>query len=392
MSAAARTAVRGRGGRARMMSLLALRMMFHDRSKLIGTLLGVVFAVVLANQQLGTFAGLLYKNTMFVDNAGVDVWIVPPGMEQLTGGDPISISALTRARATPGVAWAEPLAYGTGTVARPDGGTEAVSIVGARAPRFAGGPWNLVSGSTDALLMPDTMIFEDSRRGAEFLGAMNVGSMREISGHRVVAGGFVWGLLPFGPSYAFAEYDLAREILHLDADQTSFVLVRAAPGHSPEEVRDAIRARIPELRVLTSQEFHDSTVEFILTRTAIGVTFGTSTIFGLIVGFVIVALSMFSSVVDNVREFGTLKAMGATTLDLAKLLFVQAVTYSAIGSTIGLFLVTRMAEGIRSPQLALVLPPVMYGGTYVAMAALCMAASMLALWRIRNIEPGMVFR
>ena len=114
--------------------------------------------------------------------------------------------------------------------------------------------------------------------------------------------------------------------------------------------------------------------------------------FGVIVGFVIVALSMFSAVVDNVREFGTLKAMGARTWDLAKLLFVQAIGYAFIGSTVGLFLVTRMAEGMRSPNLILVLPWWMYVGTFGFMTFLCIFASSLALLRVRSVEPGMVFR
>ena len=36
--------------------------MFHDKLKMLGTLVGAVFAVVLSNQQAGTFMGLIYKN------------------------------------------------------------------------------------------------------------------------------------------------------------------------------------------------------------------------------------------------------------------------------------------------------------------------------------------
>jgi putative ABC transport system permease protein len=341
------------------------------------------------NQQIGVLFALLEKNTMFVDNAGADIWILPRTAKTLEGGTPISIYWLNRARGHREVDWAEPLLFGTTTVVSPEGTSEAVTLVGTRAPRFAGGPWNLVDGSAESLSEPDTMIFEDSKRAA--FGAMNLGSVREVGGHRAVAGGFTWGLLPFAPPYAFAEYETARKILDVDPDQTSFLLVGLEEGADPGRVRDELAALLPSARVVLRDDFSRGIIEDLLAE-QLGVSFGTSTSFALIVGFVVVALAMFSAVVDNIREFGTLKAMGATSFDLAKLLFVQAVTYSAIGSTIGLFLVTRMAEGIRSPELALVLPPAMYGGTYVAMAALCMAASMLALWRIRNIEPGMVFR
>ena len=63
-------------------------MMFHDKLKMLGTLAGVVFAVVLSNQQAGTFMGLIHKNTMFTKNAGADVWITPPGTAALPRGAP----------------------------------------------------------------------------------------------------------------------------------------------------------------------------------------------------------------------------------------------------------------------------------------------------------------
>jgi putative ABC transport system permease protein len=110
------------------------------------------------------------------------------------------------------------------------------------------------------------------------------------------------------------------------------------------------------------------------------------------VGFTVVALMMFSAVLDNLREFGTLKAVGATTWDLSKLLLVQAVLYASLGTLIGLALVGRLAEAIRSPQLALVLPPELFAITGVVMTALCILASLASIVRLHKLEPAMVFR
>src|SRR5581483_5287697 len=128
--------------RLRTMAGVGTKMMFHDRLKLLGTLFGVVFAVVLGNFQIGTFLSLLQKNRMFVENAReVDIWVTPPGTRQFQGGKPLNDSQLNRARATRGVAWAEPLVLQTAQLQLPNGGSEPVSLVGTRAPRFAGGPW-----------------------------------------------------------------------------------------------------------------------------------------------------------------------------------------------------------------------------------------------------------
>jgi putative ABC transport system permease protein len=374
----------------RTMMRVSVRMMFHDKLKLLGTLAGVVFAVLLANQQAATFLGLVQKNVMVVDNAGADLWVVPALTQTLQSGKMVSDAALKQARGTPGVAWAEPLLYGGASMSLPGGGSEPVQLVGTRAPEFRGGPWNIVRGKREDLGRHDAMFFEDSERAK--LGGLNIGSLRELSGHDVEVVGFTWGLVPFGPSFAFTEYDTAREILHTPADEESFVLVSVAAGHDVEAVKRDLAARVPEAKVITRAEFKASIVRFLVLRTGIGITFGVSTLFGLIVGFVIVSLSMFSTVVDNMREFGTLKAIGATTLDLARLLWVQAALFGLLGSLIGLALITQIASATRSPNLAMQLPPLLLGATPLFMVGMCVVASGLALMRLRSLEPAMVFR
>jgi len=377
-------------GRWRTMGAIGLRMMFHDRLKLAGTLFGVVFAVVLGNFQTGTFLSLLFKNRMFVENTPVDIWITPPGTRQFQAATPLSDSQLNRARATEGVDWAEPLLVTVNQLKLPNGGGEQVSLVGTRAPRFAGGPWNLVAGSTEALRIPNGVIFEDAER--EKFGGLNLGSVREVNGHQVQVVGFTWGLLPFAPAYAFAELDLAREISKFPADKFSFAMVKVKDGASRDEVKTRLQAALPDTRVMTRDEYMHEILMYILTATQIGFSFGTSTFMGLLVGLITVALSMFSSVVDNMRQFGTLKAIGSTTGDLARLLFVQAVSYGVLGSVIGLGAVSSLVQAMRNPQLTPVLPWQAFAVTLVTMVAACVAASVLALMRLRKLEPAMVFR
>jgi len=371
------------------MTRLGRRMMFHDGAKLVGTILGVVFAVVLGVQQLSILLGLLQKNTMFVDNAGADVWIVPRGTEVLQPGRLMDGSVLSRARATDGVDLAEPLVMTGAALQKLEGGTEPVTLVGAVSPARLGGPWNLVAGSADAIEQIDTMIFEDSER--ETYGAFDLGTERELGGRRVRAGGFTWGLLPFGPAYAFADIDLARDIARIPTDRSSFVLVKARPGVDPKQLAERLQGRIGDQLVMTREAFARSIVIALL-RDQLGASFATSTSFGLIVGFVIVALSMFSSVIDNLREFGTLKAIGARDRDLALLILAQAVIYGLVGSLIGLALVGRAAAGIRSPQLVPLIPVPLIVAVPFVMTGICCVASVLALSRIRKLEPGMVFR
>lgn len=376
--------------RVRTMAGIGVQMMFHDYLKLAGTLFGVVFAVLLGNFQMGTFLALLGKNRMFVENAKVDIWVTPPGTRQFQGGKPLSDAQLNRARATPGVAWAEPLVLQTANLVLPNGGSEPVSLVGARAPRFAGGPWNLLKGDATSLLAPNAIIVEDAER--EKFGGLNLGSVRELAGHKVQVVGFTWGLLPFAPAYAFAEQTLAREILKVPADKHTFIMVGVEPGVDPTVVRASLQEALTDTRVMTRGEYMKEILTYIVTGTQIGLSFGTSTFMGLLVGLITVALSMFSSVIDNMRQFGTLKAIGSTTLDLALLLFTQAIVYALVGSLIGLGAVSGMVQGMRNPQLTPVLYPEMFGITVALMVVVCLLASLLALFRLYRLEPAMVFR
>ena len=381
-----------RGGRARRWRAtiaVALRMMFHDKSKLIGTLLGVVFAVVLAGQQIGVLMGLLQKNTMLVDNAGAQLWVVPPNTTLAQAGQKLSTTLLDQARATPGVAAASPLVMVGTSITKPGGGSEAITLIGFELETGLGGPWNIVAGSVDALRQPDTLFFDEAPR-ARF-GGLNLGSVREVGGRKIRVGGFTWGLLPFGPTYSFADIDTVRDLTGVASDQLNFVLVKVAAGHDAREVKTALQARMPTAVVISQADFH-STIVSTLLRQQLGITFGTSTAFGLIIGFIIVALSMFSAVLDNLREFGTLKAIGLTNRDLSRMLIVQSLCYALLGSLIGLGLVAQIAEGIRSANLSVIIPRPLIIATPIVMSVLCMLASTLALRRVRKLEPGMVFR
>ena len=288
MSDIALTGVAPFGLRMRAMARVALRMMFHDKLKLIGTVAGVVFAVLLAVQQLSILFGLLDKNTMFVDHSGADLWIVPPNTELLQPGEQMSDTVLTLARTTPGVDLAEPLLFTGGTLKKPNGGSEPVSLVGTALPAKLGGPWDIVAGDVKELGQPDTLFFEDSER--EKYGGLNLGSVRELNGHQIRVGGFTWGLLPFGPAYCFGEIDLVRTLTNTPTDRMNFVLVKTRAGADVASVQRALGARIPEVLVLERKQYARSIVVTLL-KQQLGMSFGISTSFGLIIGFVIVSLS-----------------------------------------------------------------------------------------------------
>jgi putative ABC transport system permease protein len=164
------------------------------------------------------------------------------------------------------------------------------------------------------------------------------------------------------------------------------------PGANLAEAKRELQARVPEADVVTSDELRGTIRNFVLWDQGVGPMLGTSTVMGIIVALAIVSLTMLSAVLDNLREFGTLKAIGATTRDLMKILVVQSLLIAGIGSAVGVVIVSQMARMARAPNVMMPVSTRVLLGTISLLVVVCVLASGLALARLRKLEPAMVFR
>lgn len=365
-------------------------LMTFNRLRLMATLLGVVFATILANQAIGTLLGLMDKFAMLERHAKVDVWILPLGTQVLNGGKTISMASVLTARSVPGVELAMPMVLVGGNIKLPNGGAEPLQIVGAVAPYYLGGPWNIVQGNRAAMSRGDSIIIEDSQR--EEFGGVNLGSRREINERLTNIVGFTYGLTGIGASYAFAEFDYARELGNIARDQTNFGLVKVAPGADVDAIQRKLAILLPDTKVMTTRQLDAMMMDNLFRVTPIGLIFSALAAFGVFIGFIIVSLTIFSAVSDNLREFGTLKAVGARAFDLGLLLMAQAVAYGVLGSAVGLGAVSGLANLINSGKVTILIQPWMIFATFGLMTGMCCAASLISLVRLWRVEPGTVFR
>ena len=372
------------------MTRVGWSMMTYNRLRLSATVLGVVFATVLANQCLSLLLGILNRNAALVRNTHADLGIVPAGTEQLSAGKTVPMAAIYGARMTRGVAVAAPLIMAGGSIKLPNGGAEPLSLIGTAHPRYLGGPWNLVAGSMELMQQGGHIIVEDSERST--LGGLNLGSRREINGQLTTVAGFTWGVTTVAAAYGFVEFDYARELARVPNDQATFGLVQLDPGSDAALIQRSLEAAFPEVSVYTRQQLDSLITRTFLTKTPIGFTFTAMAAFGIVIGFIIVSLMIFSAVTESLREFGTLKAMGARTLDLTIIMLAQAAAYGLTGAVLGLGAVCAVAQGIATPKVAMFVEWWMIAVTLVVMPLMCAAASVISLVKLWRVEPGMVFR
>jgi putative ABC transport system permease protein len=370
---------------------LAERNLFHDRVRLAVTLTGVVFAVVLIVVQLGLYVGFSRTTTALVDNSSADLWVVSKNVPYIEQGIPFSERKLYTVRATPGVAEAENYIVRFSRWKRDDGQEESVQIVGVNPESTMGQAWNIVAGRREDLKVDDS-VFVD-RIYFPKLGVRGVGDMAEILGRRARVVGLTQGIRSFTTSaYVFTNYRNALDYANLRDDQTMFILVKARAGVNVEELRQRLQGRLTGVDVLTRQQFSDMTRHYWLFTTGAGMAVLMAAVLGLLVGVVVVAQTIYSSTMDHLREFGTLKAMGATNAYIYKIIMKQAAIAAVIGYALGISLSILVVHESGKGGANIILPWQLGVGMLGLTVAMCVAAAFVSINKVTKIDPAMVFK
>jgi putative ABC transport system permease protein len=369
---------------------LALRLLVDTPLKSLGTLLGVVVSVFLMLQQLSLRAGILARVAAFADATDADLWIASAATESSDATGSLPARRVGAAAGTPGVAWAAPVVQGLGSVVRPDGRRDLVKVVGVEAPRYAGLPRTLAPGTAPDALRASGRLFMNRNDRARFPG-LAVGTRLEVNGRRGVVAGFFEGMDPHSPyTYVYANLDDARALVDVPVDRVTFVAVGLAPGAVAAEVKQRLLARLPDASVFTRAEWRAAEIGYFLGRNPVGLVFGLGTAIAALIGAAIVAVTLYTTVVDRTRDYGMLKAVGARRRDLLRLLLAQAWLYALVGTVVGTagFLLLRHL----TPSLPMLAGPLMFAGVALAAFASCTVASLAAIRRVLALDPAIVFK
>nr|MBA3439855.1 ABC transporter permease [Pyrinomonadaceae bacterium] len=279
------------------MASLARRNLFHDKVRLVVTLTGIVFSVVLASIQLGLFVGFTCATADIIDHSGADIWIKSAGVPNMENGVPFSERKLYQVLATPGVESAEKLIIQFGNWKRPNGAVESCLLIGFNPEDSLSAPWNLVQGSIAELKAPDTVIVDELYK--EKLGVTHLGQVVEIGGRRARVIGFTRGIRTFTTSPAvFTSFKNAQNYFGIRKDQTIYVVIRAAAGVAPDELKKRLTARLKDVDVLTTGEWSRQQQFYWMFGTGAGVTVLIAAGLGVLVGVVVVAQTIYAATVD----------------------------------------------------------------------------------------------
>lgn len=373
------------------MAILAWKNLFHDKVRLVVTLVGIVFSLVLIVVQFGLFLGFLDTSSNIVAKAGADLWIASPGIPHVNGGTPLPESLRWKALQVAGVDKVTRYALSFVNWKLPTGATESAQIAGFELHSGMGAPWNVVAGSEDDLAAEDTVMIDELY--AKKLGIAGLGDSAEIAGRRARVVGFTHGIRSFTTApYIFTSFKNAQDYARLSEDQTVYFLVRLKPGANVGQVRANLRERLETADVYTNEELRKKTMFYWVFQTGAGITTLMGAVLSLIVGAVVVAQTIYAATIDHIREFGTLKAMGAANAVIYRVIFIQAAISAVMGYAMAISAGALVSHGSETGNAPILLPPWMAAAVFAVALCMCLGASVISIRKATQIDPAMVFR
>jgi putative ABC transport system permease protein len=369
---------------------LAFRNLFHDRLRLIATVIGIVFSIVLVTVQMGLYVSFERMVTVMIDHADADLWIVPRGTKCFEDPSLLDERERFRALSVAGVASAAPLVIGFAQWRTPSGGNTPIFMIGFD-PRSEGlRPWNVVEGRVDSLAIPGAVAID--RSYFDRLETTRLGEYAEIGDQKVQVLAITNGIRSFTTTpYVFSSIDRARAYTGTAANKASYFLVRVTPGANVSQVRDRLRAHLTDAEVLTTGEFRNRSSNFWLFGTGAGAALFAGALLGLIVGTVIVAQTLYSSTKDHLNEFATLRAIGSSGKYIHKVIIFQALLSAVIGFCIAAAIGWIVVQATADTALPVVITPLMTAILLVLTVLMCVVSAISAIVQVMRIDPAMVF-
>lgn len=372
--------------------LIAYKLLTNDRGKFLALLVGITFAVFLIVQMTSMFAGVLSRSSATVVNVGASVWIMDPAVNNVVSAIPMPDYLLDAVRSTPGVRYAVPLYSGAALVKLRDGTYQPVSVLGLDDTSLFGRPI-LEQGNIQDIYAEDGFIVV---RDSEFIKLNNptIGTEFEINDHRGVivgiarvASGGLFGIPTLYTTYSRAIQDIPSSRFTL-----SYILVELKNPAALPGVKKAVE-KLGYL-ALSKDEFVQRIIDFYVYRTGVGINILLMTVISFIVGLSISGQTFYTFILENLGNFGALKAMGAKGRELVYMILFQATFTALVGYGIGIGLCTLLilVAKLRLPSYASLIT---FGNLGLALGLVLLIAgisSYIGIRRVLRIEPFDIFK
>jgi putative ABC transport system permease protein len=387
---------------------IALKMLFGDRGKYLGIVIGIALASVLMIQQPGILISILKTvNGRIADVSGAasgpDLWVMDPAVKNVDDAKAMMDTQLYRVRGVPGVSWAVPFYVGGQKVRLDTGETVQAQLIGLDDATLIGGPGEMLQGRLADLRQTDGIIVD--KAGAEGRLAkpsatpggrpvpLKVGDTVEINDKRALVVGICNATQTFqSQPTIYTTYTRAKTYALSERKMLSYILARSQPGQDPAAVAARVSAQTG-LKARTAEQFKEMSLAYMIHNTSIITNFGFVVLIGFVVGAAVTGQIFYNFTLDNLRHFGVFKAMGATDRLLRRMILLQAGTAGFIGFGLGagiIALFALLSSGSNDMSMTLNWP--LLGASGAAVLLIILLAALISIRKVMRLEPAIVFK
>ncbi len=361
----------------------------HDKTRFFVAVLGITGAVFLMVFQGSILLGFLQAASKIIDTTGADLWITGRGVSCFEFPVTIERRIMELAHSVPGVAETSRICTSQVELRKPDGNQQLVVLIGADAEVGNRFPMPRIAGQ--GAVEPESILVDESN--AALLDLTHYPQQVELNDQRATILGQTSGFGSFlGSPYVFTSYGDGARYIRLSPDMTMFILVRVSPGTPVETVREALQKRLVNVDVWTREDFSRKARLYWITQTGAGGAILMAAFLGFLVGLAIVSQSIYATTMENIEEFATLKAIGASHGFIIRIIVLQALLCGIVGYALGV-LVTAPVVHIAAASISWVsLPLWLPAVVFLPALLMCVLASVLSIRTALSIEPARVFR
>ena len=369
---------------------LAWKNILHDRVRFATTVLGIAFAVFLMVFQGSLLVGFLQAASKLVDTTDSDLWITARGVSCFDFAAPLPKRFREIANGIPGVQSSSRIVTAFAEYRTPAGRHEKVALVGADPEVGWRFPVPYVSANHEAI-EPESLIIDESN--AVLLDAATLPIDVEINQYRTRVLRKVTGFGSFlGSPYVFTSYADALRYMGLPQEEAMYILLRLRRGYSVEQVKRALQARLPDVDVWTQAEFAKQSKIYWITKTGAGGGILIAALLGFLIGLMVVSQTIYATTMENLEEFATLKALGATRWFVMRVVLVQSLFCGAVGCGLGLLAASPLVDVAKGMIAWIHTPWWLATGMIVPILAMCCLAAVVSIRAALAVEPAKVFR
>jgi putative ABC transport system permease protein len=358
---------------------LVRRSVLADPRRLAVTVLGVGTALALILLLWGLWQGLGAQAGAYPERVGADLFVAEAGVRTVeVDSTVLPLTAVDGVEAVPGVRAAWPVLYRYTVLELHDRKLFA-RLVGA-VPDGLGGPWQLVEGraADDGEVVIDRTLAREHGLG--------LGDRLEVLGSPLAIVGLSADSRSFMTSFVFTTHTTAADLLRMP-EVTNLLLIRIDGPETAQRIRDELG-----LAVLTPDDVAASNREVLTGVMAAPVGLMIAVAFA--AGTLVTSLSVYSSVVERLREYGVAKALGASGWRLVRTVVGQTlvVTILAAAASYGIYRAAAWGVVAARPQFAVQLEPAALAMVLIAAAVMALLGALAPPARVVRLDPATVYR